>query len=75
MSVLSDAVRRSVGQGAAMLKGEKHLGFRVHARTGRFCPVCGDTVREVSFATSFSTVRARPVARRWPTGVCQWLLK
>jgi formamidopyrimidine-DNA glycosylase len=50
MSVLTDAVHRSVGQGAAMLKGEKRSGLRVHARTGLPCPVCGDTVREVSFA-------------------------
>jgi len=50
MSVLTDAVNRSVGQGAAMLKGEKRSGLRVHARTGLPCPVCGDTVREVSFA-------------------------
>ncbi|HSU12090.1 MAG TPA: DNA-formamidopyrimidine glycosylase family protein [Pseudonocardia sp.] len=49
-AVLGDAVARSVGQGAAMLKGEKHSGLRVHARTGLPCPVCGDTVREVSFA-------------------------
>ncbi|CAM4209275.1 putative formamidopyrimidine-DNA glycosylase-like protein [Mycobacterium basiliense] len=50
VSVLTDAVGRSVGQGAAMLKGEKRSGLRVHARTGLPCPVCGDTVREVSFA-------------------------
>jgi formamidopyrimidine-DNA glycosylase len=49
-AVLTDAVRRSVGQGAARLKGEKRSGLRVHARTGLPCPVCGDTVREVSFA-------------------------
>ena len=49
-SVLTDAVSRSVGQGAATLKGEKRSGLRVHARTGLPCPVCGDTVREVSFA-------------------------
>jgi formamidopyrimidine-DNA glycosylase len=49
-SVLTDAVERSVGQGAASLKGEKRSGLRVHARTGLPCPVCGDTVREVSFA-------------------------
>lgn len=49
-AVLSDAVSRSVGQGAAELKGEKRSGLRVHARTGLPCPVCGDTVREVSFA-------------------------
>jgi formamidopyrimidine-DNA glycosylase len=48
--VLTDAVDRSVGQGAAKLKGEKRSGLRVHARTGLPCPVCGDTVREVSFA-------------------------
>ena len=48
--VLADAVDRSVGQRAAELKGEKRSGLRVHARTGLPCPVCGDTVREVSFA-------------------------
>ena len=48
--VETDAVTRSVGQKAAELKGEKRAGMRVHARTGLPCPVCGDTVREVSFA-------------------------
>ncbi len=50
ISLLTDAVTRSVGQQAATLKGEKRSGLRVHARTGLPCPVCGDTVREVSFA-------------------------
>lgn len=50
VSVLGDAVHRSVGQQAATLKGEKRSGLRVHARNGLPCPVCGDTVREVSFA-------------------------
>ncbi len=50
ISVLTDAVTRSVGQQAATLKGEKRAGLRVHARTGLPCPVCGDSVREVSFA-------------------------
>ena len=48
--VLTGAVQRSVGQAAARLKGEKRSGLRVHARTGLPCPVCGDTVREISFA-------------------------
>ncbi|MDQ4009706.1 MAG: Fpg/Nei family DNA glycosylase [Actinomycetota bacterium] len=48
--VLQDAVQRSVGQDAARLKGEKRAGLAVHARAGLPCPVCGDTVREVSFA-------------------------
>ncbi|MGY1652927.1 Fpg/Nei family DNA glycosylase [Geodermatophilus sp. SYSU D01119] len=49
-AVLSDALQRQVGQRAATLKGEKRSGLQVHARTGLPCPVCGDTVREVSFA-------------------------
>ncbi|WP_446225591.1 Fpg/Nei family DNA glycosylase [Nocardia sp. IBHARD005] len=49
-TVLLDAVDRSVGQDAARLKGEKRSGMRVHARTGQPCPVCGDAVREVSYA-------------------------
>jgi formamidopyrimidine-DNA glycosylase len=51
-SVLADAVERSVGQQAATLKGEKRSGLAVHARTGLPCPVCGTTIREVSFADS-----------------------
>jgi formamidopyrimidine-DNA glycosylase len=51
-SVLTGAVTRSVGQKAATLKGEKRSGLAVHARTGLPCPVCGDTVREVSFHDS-----------------------
>jgi formamidopyrimidine-DNA glycosylase len=49
---LHDAVARSVGQKAATLKSEKRSGLKVHARNGLPCPVCGDTVREVSFADS-----------------------
>jgi formamidopyrimidine-DNA glycosylase len=49
-TVLTGAVQRSVGQKAATLKSEKRSGLAVHARTGLPCPVCGDTVREVSFA-------------------------
>ncbi|MFG2844349.1 Fpg/Nei family DNA glycosylase [Kitasatospora sp. NPDC048296] len=51
-STLRDAVERSRGLAAGELKAEKKLGLRVHGRTGRPCPVCGDTVREVSFADS-----------------------
>ncbi|MEV1286673.1 DNA-formamidopyrimidine glycosylase family protein [Micromonospora sp. NPDC049679] len=50
--VLADAVARSVGQRAAELKGEKRSGLKVHARAGLPCPVCGETVREVSFVDS-----------------------
>jgi formamidopyrimidine-DNA glycosylase len=51
VSVLTDAIARSAGKPASELKDAKRTGMRVHARTGEKCPVCGDTVREVSFAT------------------------
>jgi formamidopyrimidine-DNA glycosylase len=49
-ATLTDALDRQRGQKAATMKGEKRSGLMVHARTGLPCPVCGDTVREVSFA-------------------------
>jgi formamidopyrimidine-DNA glycosylase len=51
VGVLADAVARSDGVAAAGLKAEKRSGMAVHGRAGQPCPVCGDTVREVSFAT------------------------
>ncbi|WP_210651075.1 Fpg/Nei family DNA glycosylase [Nocardioides sp. SYSU D00065] len=51
-STLGDAVRRSSGLAASELKGEKKSNLAVHGRTGQACPVCGDVVREVSFADS-----------------------
>lgn len=49
---LEDAVARSEGMTATELKGEKKRSMAVHGRTGQACPVCGDVVREVSFADS-----------------------
>jgi formamidopyrimidine-DNA glycosylase len=49
---LTDAVERSKGLAAQDLKSEKKSGMRVHGRKGQKCPVCGDIVREVSFADS-----------------------
>ncbi|MFT4043930.1 MAG: DNA-formamidopyrimidine glycosylase family protein [Gordonia sp. (in: high G+C Gram-positive bacteria)] len=49
-SVLADAVARLEGIGVENMKAEKHGGYRVHARSGLPCPVCGDTIGEVSFA-------------------------
>jgi formamidopyrimidine-DNA glycosylase len=48
--VLGDAISRSHGIAASELKAEKKTGLRVHGRAGEECPVCGDTIREVSFA-------------------------
>ncbi|WP_326625460.1 MULTISPECIES: Fpg/Nei family DNA glycosylase [unclassified Streptomyces] len=51
-TTLHDAVARSSGVAAGKLKAEKKSGLRVHGRTGEPCPVCGDTIREVSFSDS-----------------------
>ena len=50
--VLTDAAERARGLAAKDLKSEKKTNLAVHGRTGQACPVCGDTVREVSFADS-----------------------
>jgi formamidopyrimidine-DNA glycosylase len=51
-TTLAEAVERSAGLAAADLKSEKRSGLRVHGKAGQDCPVCGDTVKEVSFADS-----------------------
>lgn len=50
--VLAGAVAAAAGRPAAALKDAKRAGMRVHGRAGEPCPVCGETVREVSFADS-----------------------
>ncbi|HEX9530436.1 MAG TPA: zinc finger domain-containing protein, partial [Acidimicrobiales bacterium] len=50
VGVLRDAVGRAAGLPAKGLKSEKKSGLRVHGRAGQPCPVCGDDIREVSFA-------------------------
>ncbi|MFE5675418.1 Fpg/Nei family DNA glycosylase [Streptomyces erythrochromogenes] len=49
---LREAVGRAHGVAAGKLKAEKKSGLRVHGRAGEPCPVCGDTIRSVSFADS-----------------------
>lgn len=51
-TTLTDAVAAASGKPAKELKDAKRAGMRVHGRTGETCPVCGDVVREVSFADS-----------------------
>ncbi|KIS27678.1 DNA lyase [Arthrobacter sp. SPG23] len=48
--ILGAAVAEAVGKAPNELKDAKRSTMRVHGRTGQACPVCGDTVREVSFA-------------------------
>jgi formamidopyrimidine-DNA glycosylase len=51
LDTLTQAVERSSGRPAGELKGDKKRAMQVHGRTGESCPVCGDVIREVSFAT------------------------
>ena len=50
--VLTEAVDEARGKPASELKDDKRTRMRVHGRTGEECPVCGDIVREVSYAQS-----------------------
>ncbi|MDQ0821797.1 formamidopyrimidine-DNA glycosylase [Arthrobacter sp. V4I6] len=49
-NILGTALKEAHGKAPSELKDAKRSHMRVHARTGEACPVCGDTVREVSFA-------------------------
>ncbi|MFK5645887.1 Fpg/Nei family DNA glycosylase [Ornithinimicrobium sp. LYQ121] len=51
-TTLTAAVLAAEGRPATELKDAKRAGMNVHGRTGEPCPVCGDTVHEVSFADS-----------------------
>src|ERR687893_160397 len=77
---LRDAVKRSRGLAAGDLKAEKKLGLRVHGRAGQKCPVCGDTVREVSFRSDAQgrgeaiegARRRRPQGGKEARAACTW---
>jgi formamidopyrimidine-DNA glycosylase len=49
--ILSAAVALAVETDPKGLKDGKRQSMRVHGRAGQPCPICGDTVREVSLAT------------------------
>ena len=51
-STLASAVSAASGKPAKELKDAKRAWMRVHGRTGQECPICGDVVRDVSFADS-----------------------
>ncbi len=51
VAVLGEAAARSGGLPASGLKSDKKSNMRVHGRAGQTCPECGDTIREVSYAT------------------------
>jgi formamidopyrimidine-DNA glycosylase len=51
VGMLTEAVERAGAIDIADLKGDKKRAMQVHGRAGQSCPVCGDTIRQVSFAT------------------------
>ena len=48
--ILGTALKEAGGKAPNELKDTKRSHMRVHGRSGEACPVCGDKVREVSFA-------------------------
>ncbi|MBC7633054.1 DNA-formamidopyrimidine glycosylase family protein [Aeromicrobium sp.] len=48
--ILTEAVEEARGKPAEELKDDKRTRMRVHGRAGEACPVCGDTVLEVTYA-------------------------
>jgi formamidopyrimidine-DNA glycosylase len=49
---LTLAIENRMGHGTGTLKSEKKRKLAVHGKAGQPCPVCGDIVRAVSFASS-----------------------
>lgn len=49
-NILGTALKEAQGKAPSELKDTKRSHMRVHTRTGEACPVCGDMIREVSFA-------------------------
>lgn len=52
VGVISEAVAARSGVPIDQLKAAKVASMRVHGRTGEDCPVCGDTIRDFSFAST-----------------------
>jgi len=71
-TTLADAFERATGLATKEIKGEKKAGLQVHGRARQPCPVCGDTIREVSFSDRALQYCAtcQTGGNRWPTGGC-----
>lgn len=52
VGVISGAIEAQRGVPLAGLKEAKVAAMRVHGRAGEPCPVCGDTIRDFSFAST-----------------------
>jgi formamidopyrimidine-DNA glycosylase len=52
--VIADAIAARRGIPIDQLKAAKVAAMRVHGRAGEPCPVCGDTIRDFSFASTIA---------------------
>ncbi|KQP01596.1 DNA-formamidopyrimidine glycosylase family protein [Leifsonia sp. Leaf264] len=52
VTTINGAIDARRGVPIARLKETKVAAMRVHGRTGEACPVCGDTIRDFSFAST-----------------------
>ena len=52
VGIIGDAMAAQRGVPIAELKAAKVASMRVHGRAGEPCPVCGDTIRDFSFAST-----------------------
>ncbi|MDR6907945.1 formamidopyrimidine-DNA glycosylase [Agromyces sp. 3263] len=52
VGTIGDAIEAQRGVPIAELKAAKVASMRVHGRAGEPCPVCGDTIRDFSFAST-----------------------
>ena len=52
VGVITAAISARRGVPIARTEGGKVAAMRVHGRAGEACPVCGDTIRDFSFAST-----------------------
>jgi formamidopyrimidine-DNA glycosylase len=50
LSTVRGAIDARLGVPIDQLKAQKVAAMRVHGRTGEACPVCGDTIRDLTFS-------------------------
>ena len=50
LTTVREAIDARIGVPIDLLKARKVAAMRVHGRTGEACPVCGDTVRDLTFS-------------------------
>ncbi|MFB7893905.1 DNA-formamidopyrimidine glycosylase family protein [Microbacterium sp. NPDC056044] len=52
LTIVRGAIDARLGVPIDQLKAHKVAAMRVHGRTGESCPVCGDTIRDLTFSST-----------------------